>query len=270
MTIHKKTRLLPKDRVKIFKKYHEQKAKISHLANSYHVSRVTIYKVLREVRLGQISQSKSINKRFRTLEYGIKRLAKIEAKVQEKLKKQAKRYNKSYPGEMLHFDCSRLPLLEGEQKTNRRDYLFVAIDDYSRELFAAIMPDKTSISATKFLNQVLIESSYIVECVYSDNGKEFKGNPNYHPFVQTCIKEQIVQRFTKVKTPRTNGKAERVIKTLKHNWHDKQNFKTREQRQMSLIRFVNFYNTVKPHRSLNNKTPMETLINYFFKSVNNA
>lgn len=262
--------MLPKDRVEIFKKYHDQKAKVSHLADEYHVSRVTIYKVLREVRLGQISQVKSVNKRFRTLEYGIKRLAKIEAKIQAKLKKQAQRYNKSYPGEMLHFDCSRLPLLKDEQKDSRRDYLFVAIDDYSRELFAAIMPDKTSISATKFLSQVLVESSYIIECVYSDNGKEFKGNPNHHPFVLTCIKEQIVQRFTKVKTPRTNGKAERVIKTLKHNWHDKQNFKTREQRQMALIRFVNFYNTVKPHRSLNNKTPMETLINYFFESVNNA
>lgn len=270
MKIHKNTKLLPKQRVEIFKKYHDRKAKISHLADEYRVSRVTIYKVLREVRLGQTHQQDSGNKRFRTLEYGFKRLAKIEAKIQTKLKRQAQRYNKSYPGEMLHFDCSRLPLLAGEQKADRRDYLFVAIDDYSRELFAAIMPDKTSISATKFLNQVLLESSYIIECAYSDNGKEFRGNPNYHSFVQTCIKEQIVQRFTRVKTPKTNGKAERVIKTLKRNWHDKQNFKDRDQRQTSLIRFVNFYNTVKPHRSLNNKTPMETLINYFFKSVNNA
>jgi integrase, catalytic domain protein len=34
----------------------------------------------------------------------MKRLAKVERSIQEKLKKQAKRYNKSYPGEMVHVD----------------------------------------------------------------------------------------------------------------------------------------------------------------------
>ena len=60
----------------------------------------------------------------------IKRLAKVEREIQERLKKQAKRYNKSYPGEMVHVDTKRLPLIKGQKATDKREYLFVAIDDF--------------------------------------------------------------------------------------------------------------------------------------------
>ncbi|WP_232507596.1 hypothetical protein [Neisseria weixii] len=33
-------------------------------------------------------------------------------------------------------------------------------------------------------------------------------------------------------------------------WHDKFVFKDSEDRQKELCRFVNFYNTVKPHKGL--------------------
>ena len=65
--------------------------------------------------------------------------------MEEKLKKQAKRYNKAYPGEMVHVDTKRLPLLEGERPKDTREYLFIGIDDFSRELYAAILPDKTRV-----------------------------------------------------------------------------------------------------------------------------
>ena len=53
----------------------------------------------------------------------MKRLAKVERSIQEKLKKQAKRYNKSYPGEMVYVDTKRLSLLKGQKATDKRDYL---------------------------------------------------------------------------------------------------------------------------------------------------
>ena len=70
------------------------------------------------------------------------------------------------------FDIKRLPLLKSQKKTDSGEYLFVAIDDFSRELFAAIFPDKTQFSAAKFLNQVIEEYPYKFECFYSDNGTE--------------------------------------------------------------------------------------------------
>lgn len=143
----------------------------------------------------------------------------------------------------IHFDCCRLPWLEGESnKTHLKEYLFVAIDDYSRELFAAILPDKSSHSATRFLHQVIDECAYTIECAYSDNGKEFKGNPNDHPFMQLCMQGNIHQAITKIKTPKTNGKAERVIRTLKEQWHSTEVFANRNQRRISLIRFLNCLN----------------------------
>ena len=46
---------------------------------------------------------------------------------------------------MVHVDTKRLPLLKGQKSTDAREYLFVGIDDFSRELYAAIMPDKTAL-----------------------------------------------------------------------------------------------------------------------------
>ena len=88
------------------------------------------------------------------------------------------------------------------------EYLFVAIDDFSRELFASILPDKAQYSSETFLKQVLNECAYTIEQSYSDNGLEYKGNPENHAFMKLCTENKIEQRFTKVKTPRTNGKAE--------------------------------------------------------------
>jgi len=39
----------------------------------------------------------------------------------------------------------------GETPFAKPEHLFVAIDDFSRELYAAILPDKTQYSAANFL-----------------------------------------------------------------------------------------------------------------------
>jgi transposase InsO family protein len=193
-------------------------------------------------------------------------LSKIEHELEEKLKKKARRYNKKYPGEMIHFDTKRLPLLEKENTNLNREYLFVAIDDFSRELYAVILPDKTQYSSEKFLKQVLDECPYTVEQTYSDNGLEYRGNTEHHAFAKFCKENKIEQRFTKVKCPQTNGKAERVIRTIMEMWHNKTIFKSRQHRKTELVRFINYYNTVKPHKGIDSQTPIEKLIDYFYPS----
>jgi len=270
MNLHKNTRLTPIQRRKIWCDYAENNLTPTQLAQRYRVSRPTIYKILQRARLQEFQPRPSVNKRFRCLEFGCKRLARIEKKLEEKLKKRARRYEKKYPGELIHFDTKRLPLLKNEVKTNPREYLFVAIDDHSRELFAAILPDKTQFSSAKFLNQVIAECPYSIETAYSDNGTEYRGTES-HDFVKTCAENKIAQRFTRVKRPQTNGKAERVIRTLMEMWHNRIEFRNREHRKKELIRFINFYNTVKPHKGIENLTPHEKLTNYFYsQSVNNG
>lgn len=46
--------------------------------------------------------------------------------------------------------------------------------------------------------------------------------------------------------------------------HRKIKFNSRVHRKTELIRFVNWYNTVKPHKGIDNQIPMEILINYFY------
>jgi transposase len=96
MTIHKRARLTPVQRREIFNKYFNKGIRICDLQRRYSVSRPTIYRVLERGRDKDFSVHKSINKRFRCLEYGLKRLSKIEAELEKKLKSQAKRYVK-YP-----------------------------------------------------------------------------------------------------------------------------------------------------------------------------
>jgi transposase InsO family protein len=264
MTIHKRTRLTPMQRQEIYRAHFSECRRVCDLAGEYHVSRPTIYKILERGRRRDFSVHKSINKRFRCLKYGIKRLAKIERQLEERLKRQAQRYNKDYPGQMLHGDTKRLPLLEGQSTKAQREYLFIAIDDFSRELFAAILPDKTQHSAQRFLEQVIEECAYTIEEYYTDNGKEYRGDPTHHAFMVTCQQNSIEQRFTKVKTPRTNGKAERALRTIMEMWHHKTKFTSSAHRKTELNRFVNFYNTVKPHKGIEGLTPMEKLLEYFF------
>jgi len=267
MNMHKRIRLTPIDRQEIWGLYQTRLWKVAHLAERYRVSRPTIYAVIERARLQQFSPRDSTNQRFRNVTFGLKRLAKVESQIEARLKREAKRYNKTYPGEMVHVDTKRLPLLKGQQSTDARESLFVAIDDFSRELYAAILPDKTQDSAAHFLiDTVIAQCPYTVECVYSDNGKEYKGTDS-HAFVSACIQHGIAQKFTRVARPQTNGKAERVIRTLMEMWHEKEVFADATSRAISLNRFVNFYNTVKPHKALNNSTPYEILEIYFKQPI---
>src|SRR3989338_9200618 len=264
MTIHKSTRLTPVQRKEIAERYFHQNVRIATLAREYRVSRNSIYHILNRARVKDYTIHKSVNKRYRCLQYGIKRLAKVEAALEKKLKAQALRYHKNYPGEMMHSDNTELPMLEGEKHTDKPETLYVTIDDFSRELYAAILPDSTQYASASFLKQVLEECPYTIETWYTDNGTEFKGNPGKHEFMRLCQENGIKQSFTKPHTPQTNGKAERVIKTIQDMWLKKTRFASRVHRKQELIRFVNFYNTVKPHKGIDNLTPMEKLISYFY------
>ena len=267
MNIHKNTRLTPYQRIEIWNLYSKERIRITSLSMMFNVSRPTIYNILKQARLKIFNPQNSTNNRFKQARFGIKRLAKVELKLQLKLKAKAKRYNKSYPGEMIHVDTKRLPLLKGQTTMTRREYLFVGIDDYSRELYCAIYPDKSQFSSAKFLQEDIINPCpYMIDCIYSDNGTEYKGTKE-HAFVKVCHQNNINQKFTRTANPQTNGKAERVIRTLMEMWHHQHEFKDSEDRKIELNRFINYYNTVKPHKGLNNKTPYEVLKDYFGQKV---
>ncbi|MCC8997829.1 MAG: integrase core domain-containing protein [Nitrosomonas sp.] len=126
-----------------------------------------------------------------------------------------------------------------------------------------IFPDKTQHSAACFLiGTVIAQCPYQIDRAYSDNGTEFKGTSD-HAFITACRQHSIGQKFTPINRSQTNGKAKRVIRTLIGHGHRQISFKNSADRRIQLVRFINFYNTVKPHKGLNDATPYEILAAYF-------
>lgn len=246
--MHKNTKVTPKCRVEIYELWKTGK-RVATLAKMFRVSRPTIYKILKRARMNDFSIHLSINHRYKQALYGLRKLSKTEKKLEAKLRKRARRYEKDYPGEMVHFDSKRMPRIKGENKKLKREVLFVGIDDNSRYLFADVLPNGSMDSSSLFLEMMIDLVPFKIECAYSDNGTEFKGSSD-HDFRWVCDDNGIEQKFTRVARPQTNGKAERVIRTLIEEWMYSQYFSSREERRKILQEFVYYYNTTRPHSAL--------------------
>ncbi len=274
--MHKHTKLLPYQRREIFRRW-AQGEKVTILSQQFFVSRPTIYKVVENAKLGIFENRKSMNKRYQAVYYGLRKLSKKEKEVAKKIAKRERRnnrYEKTMPGEMVHMDTKRLPLMPGEAIIQPREYMFVAIDDYSRWIYVDIFPDKTAYSAAIFLEEVKRAMPFHIEQIYTDNGSEYKGRKD-HPFVSLCRRYGIAQSFTKVRHPQTNGKAERLHRTLMQEWHKRRHFTSRDERRRFLYAYCSWYNQSRLHQSLNS-TPLERLESFLARvkeesgSVNNA
>lgn len=272
--MHKNTKLLPYMRRAMYAAWLNGQS-VSGLSQEYKITRKIVYRVLERARVKDFNNHLSINKRFKTIEYGLRKLSIVEKKLQKKLDRLSiKRYEKQYPGQMVHFDTKRLPLLRGEAMNCKREHLHVAIDDYSRHLIADIFPDKGQYSSAIHLEEVIQNSPFIIEGIYSDNGSAYKGRKD-HAFVAKCIDNGLSQAFTRPRRPQTNGKAERVIRTLMEEWHSKLNtgeYITRRERKRALQKYVHHYNHRRNHKGINNQTPIQRITNYFnnLKCVYNA
>ena len=64
---------------------------------------------------------------------------------------------------------------------------------------------------------------------------------------------------TRPYTPRTNGKAERFIRTLLAEWAYAQSYRTSLARTARLPHYLGYYNTARPHMGINGRTPQQTL-----------
>ncbi len=87
MVVHKHTRLTPIQRKAVYRNYTEENVSVTDLAREFHVSRPTIYKIIKRGRAQDFSIHTSTNKRYRTVKYGLRRLTKIEKDIEDRLKK---------------------------------------------------------------------------------------------------------------------------------------------------------------------------------------
>lgn len=260
--MHKNSRLLPYMRRALYQDWVSGES-VTDLSLEYRVTRKTVYKVLERAHLQDFENHLSVNLRYRTIEYGLRKLKKTAEKLQKRIDREnIKRYEKEYPGEMVHFDTKRLPLLSGEAVRDKREHLHVAIDDFSRYLVADIFPDKGQYSSAIHLEEVIETAPFNTETAYSDNGSCYRGRHD-HAFVDKCNTNGIGQSFTKPRHPWTNGKAERVIQTVMKEWHIRDRFNTREERRRALQEYVRYYNYERRHSGIKGLTPVERIGSYY-------
>ncbi len=104
-----------------------------------------------------------------------------------------------------------------------------------------------------------------VGAVLTDNGREFCGKPDSHPFELLLALEGIDHRTTKVRSPQTSGFVERMNRTLldecfrvegRKTW-----YVTPEEIQRDLDRFLGYYSLERSHQGyrLRGRTPAQAL-----------
>ena len=260
--MHKHTKLLPYQRQELYLCW-KMGETVTELSHRFSLSRPSVYAVIKKAKLGVFGNYSSMNYRYRSIYYGLRKLSRTErilAKKLERRERRLRRYEKQEPGELVHFDTKKLPVMLGESMRQPREYLHVAIDDFSRMLCADILPDKTSYASAIHLEEAIHFFPFAIQTAYSDNGSEYRGRAD-HPFVQSCTTHGIPQKFTKPQHPQTNGKAERVIKTIMTECFKRsgRQFRSRDDRRKFLYAYVAWYNQVRPHQSLKGISPLQRL-----------
>lgn len=183
----------------------------------------------------------------------------------------AHRYERARPGEMIHIDIKRLGRFErvGHRITGDRrgqsnsrgagwEYVHVCVDDHSRIAFTGIYPDEKAVSAIAFLHAAVrfyASLGVTVERVMTDNGSCYKS----FAFRDACKALGLRHIRTRPYTPRTNGKAERFIKTALNEWAYARAYQTSDQRARHLPDWLHSYNWHRPHGGIGSQTPISRL-----------
>src|SRR5207248_965393 len=88
--------------------------------------------------------------------------------------------------------------------------------------------------------------------VLTDNGVSYRS----YAFADRCRELSLKHRRTRPYTPRTNGKAERFIKTALNEWAYARNYQNSAEREQHLAPWIHQYNWHRPHASLGLKSPI--------------
>lgn len=169
-------------------------------------------------------------------------------------------------GQLGHIDTHYLSksIIKGQ---SRKLFLVCIIDDYSRIAWAEIVEDITSLSvmfaALKCLNILNDQYRIRFEEMLSDNGPEFgpasSTKKQQHPFERMLIELGIKHRYIRPYRPQTNGKVERLWRTLEDDLLRDTHFDSLEELKEELLQYLYYYNHERPHQGINGKKPIEML-----------
>ncbi len=176
------------------------------------------------------------------------------------------RYERANPGELIHIDVKKLVRIEkgaGHRVTGKRtsqakgagwERVHVCVDDATRLAYVEVLSDEKGRTAVGFLKRALAFYSahgITVERVMTDNG------PAYLSIAHAIACRALGVRHIRTRPyrPRTNGKAERFIRTMLGGWAYGAIYRDSARRTAALSGWLEFYNWRRPHGSLSHKSP---------------
>ena len=177
------------------------------------------------------------------------------------------RYCRRHPGELIHIDVKKLGRFSrpglpahrrqaGYQHNTRAgwDYCHVAVDDTSRLAYVEILDDERGVTCVAFLRRAIAwfaAHGVTVQRVMTDNGTGYRSRVHAAAVAELEIKHLRTRPYR----PRTNGKAERFIKTLQIEWAYAASYQDHHHRAAVLPTWLEYYNNRRPHSALNHKPP---------------
>ena len=188
--------------------------------------------------------------------------------LNEKRKKAIKRYEKKYPGELLHADTYSLAKTLVDNRN--RLYLLGLIDDCTRlchvELVERNTAAEVSMATSKALKWFSVHG-ILPEVIMTDNGVEFTAFTSQkaketHFFETTLKMFNIKHIYTRPYRPQTNGKIERFWRILYDECILCQHKTlTKDELQAEINGFMYRYNYQRRHSALKYITPLDKLKN---------
>ena len=170
-----------------------------------------------------------------------------------------------HPGFLLAQDTCYMGYIKGVG----RIYQQTAIDTHSNMGFAKLYLEKTSLSAADLLNDKVLpffdEHAICIQRVLTDNGTEFCGRQETHPYELFLHLNNIEHTRTKVRKPQTNGAVERLNQTIQDEFYSvafrKKLYRTVEELQADLDVDVQASTRERPNqgRYCQGRTPFETV-----------
>lgn len=171
-----------------------------------------------------------------------------------------------FTGDLVAVDTFFVGTLKGVGKV----YLQTVLDCFSRYAWARFYTSKLPITAVHVLNEAVLpffeSHAARVHTILSDNGREFCGRPDQHPYELFLQLEEIEHRTTKVRRPQSNGFIERFHRTLLDE-HLRPSGRTKwyesiEEMQADLNAYLQLYNCKRPHRgrNMNGRTPEQVFL----------
>ena len=185
-----------------------------------------------------------------------------------------KRYEWSQPGALLHMDVKRLARFDvpGHWAMGRAErhktrgagwvYLHVVIDDHSRYLYVEQHDHEDADTNAGTLERAIAHFAELglpaPRAVMTDNAMVYRHSRRFRELLASVGATHIL---TPPYTPRWNGKAERVIRTLQDEWAYAHRWENSQQRTKALRSFVRYYNRRRPHSSLGDRPPISRVHN---------